>query len=115
MGHLRARLGGSATEAAALAVSQGCRSLALHACRAVISLGLPRFSLRRYTRWVVGEAPVRLGWENDIAPAITHALAFLVRQTGEDEFALLRRALHWGLYLLYCQAAEPASMDGSLT
>ncbi len=45
---------------------------------------------------------------------ISEELAFLAQHTGEDEAALLTRALHLGLDLLYRESVERAFSDGKI-
>lgn len=47
--------------------------------------------------------------------SIVRELTFLTQQTGQDEAALLTRALRLGLELLYQQAVEQAFIDGRTT
>ena len=47
--------------------------------------------------------------------SIIQELTFLTRQTGQDEMAILSRALHLGLELLYRQAIEQAFIDETLS
>ncbi len=42
-------------------------------------------------------------------------LAFLTRQTGQDEITLLGQALHLGLDLLYRQSIERAFIEGAMS
>ncbi len=42
-------------------------------------------------------------------------LTFLTEYTGQDEAALLARALRLGLEMLYRQAVEQAFIDGEIT
>jgi hypothetical protein len=44
---------------------------------------------------------------------VADELTFLKQQTGQDEAAILVRALHLGLNLLYREAAEQLFIDGS--
>ncbi len=46
---------------------------------------------------------------------VSEELAFLTEHTGEDEAAVLARALHVGLDLLYRETAEKALIDGKLS
>jgi len=47
--------------------------------------------------------------------SVASELAFLTRHTGQEESALLTRALHLGLDFLYQQAMEQAFIDGAAT
>ncbi len=48
------------------------------------------------------------------SPSISEELAFLREQTGEDEAALLSRAVHLGLTLLYRETVEQGFVDETL-
>ena len=45
---------------------------------------------------------------------VTGKLAFITRQTGQDEITLLGQALRLGLDLLYRQSIERAFIDGAM-
>ncbi len=51
----------------------------------------------------------------EVDRTVSEELAFLTQHTGEDEGALLTRALHVGLDLLYRETAEKALIDGKLS
>lgn len=44
---------------------------------------------------------------------VADGLTFLKQQTGQEESAILARALHIGLNLLYCEVAEQLFIDGA--
>ncbi len=51
----------------------------------------------------------------ETSPPITGKLAFITRQTGQDEITLLGQALRLGVDLLYRQSIERAFIDGTMS
>jgi len=51
---------------------------------------------------------------SETSSPIIEKLAFVTRQTGQDEITLLSRALRLGLNLLYHQSIEQAFIDGTM-